>query len=979
MIRTIFFLLACFSIFQLRAQGWTHLHGLPLQNPLDKAELNSIEKVPGNGYILAGYKELQGQPERPLLLHLDEYGNETLVRSYSLDSSSFHQVIPTSDGGYLGVLTRNSVWFSTPLSEIIKLDVAGDSVWSYTLPSQSSSPQISEDLIFESPGGGYGLLTFFGDSVSFNISYPRLTLLDTSGALTMDTTYTSLPSDLLLRSCQGVDGSFFITGVYHDNSNNSEQRTLSRLSPSGQLLWNKFISPPSIGSAPFPRHSFCVPTADTGIVVILEQLTTSAVSSSRVVKYNSLGDEIWSYSLPTTDPSYPAEIHLDSLGILVMTTRSNDAKIWDLDLQGGLRNMTIIPSFPGLISGDNSSAYYLWNILRSEDGHIVVSGRITDGTRLPFVMKLDSTNSAVANLVSGKVFFDSTADCSQQSIEPGLRNWLVSANGNPIGFTDSLGAYSEFVGSGNYALTVAPPANNWVNFWDFNCPSNPDSHLVSFALGQADTLDTLDFSMVAAIECPLLYVDISTPLLRRCDTANYFVHYCNYGTIAPDSAYVVVELDSSLSLVGASLPYAQLSGTNSFRFQLDTVHVGDCGNFTLQTEVFCDSLNPGRIHCVNAHIYPDTICSSPNPNWSGASLQVVGECVNGDSVRFTITNVGTANMVSGTGVWVVEDDILRQIGSAQLNVGEDSIFSVPANGSTWATLVDQVPNHPGPSLPRAIIEGCGIDSTGRFSVGYAGLFAEDDLPPYISIDCQADIAAYDPNDKIGFPLGVGSQHEIFASDELEYTIRFQNTGNDTAFKVVLRDRIPQTLDLSTIVMGASSHPFSLDIRNGGVVEWILDPIILPDSATNPEASQGFVRFSIRQNPNNQIGTRIENQVSIYFDYNPPIVTAPSWHTLRGPYQMLPTVSEQPKDGKGSILAFPNPFSESITFELKEIRGKSMRFELFDITGRMVRSMVMPNTKSFSVDRDGLTEGMYIYRLLVDDKRMGGGKILVQSR
>src|SRR5262249_13810922 len=47
--------------------------------------------------------------------------------------------------------------------------------------------------------------------------------------------------------------------------------------------------------------------------------------------------------------------------------------------------------------------------------------------------------------------------------------------------------------------------------------------------------------------------------------------------------------------------------------------------------------------------------------------------------------------------------------------------------------------------------------------------------------------SYDPNDKTAEPVGTGDDHFIPADTTLHYLIRFQNTGNDTAFNIVVRD------------------------------------------------------------------------------------------------------------------------------------------------------------------------------------------------
>ncbi|MCB0556652.1 MAG: hypothetical protein KDD02_24110, partial [Phaeodactylibacter sp.] len=64
------------------------------------------------------------------------------------------------------------------------------------------------------------------------------------------------------------------------------------------------------------------------------------------------------------------------------------------------------------------------------------------------------------------------------------------------------------------------------------------------------------------------------------------------------------------------------------------------------------------------------------------------------------------------------------------------------------------------------------------------------------------------NDKQGFPRGYGDEHYIYPGTDLEYLVRFQNTGNDTAFLVVIRDTLSEFLDIATVRPGAASHPYT---------------------------------------------------------------------------------------------------------------------------------------------------------------------------
>jgi uncharacterized repeat protein (TIGR01451 family) len=117
---------------------------------------------------------------------------------------------------------------------------------------------------------------------------------------------------------------------------------------------------------------------------------------------------------------------------------------------------------------------------------------------------------------------------------------------------------------------------------------------------------------------------------------------------------------------------------------------------------------------------------------------------------------------------------------------------------------------------------------------------------------------------------------IIGADEwLDYVIRFQNTGTDTAFNIVVTDTLAAELDMASFQQGAASHPFSIAFNQGRVVEWTFNNILLPDSGTNEALSHGLVSFRTKPVQPLLPGTVISNAANIYFDFNPPVITEPS--------------------------------------------------------------------------------------------------------
>jgi uncharacterized repeat protein (TIGR01451 family) len=142
------------------------------------------------------------------------------------------------------------------------------------------------------------------------------------------------------------------------------------------------------------------------------------------------------------------------------------------------------------------------------------------------------------------------------------------------------------------------------------------------------------------------------------------------------------------------------------------------------------------------------------------------------------------------------------------------------------------------------------------------------------------LCAYDPNDKQSFPFGYSEPHYVEPEEELEYLVRFQNTGNFQAFNVLVRDTISEDLDLNSFELVAHSHSVQTFINpSTREIQFYFENINLPDSNCCEPESHGF--FSYRIAPLNDLShdTRIENTAHIYFDSNPAVVTNTTWNTV----------------------------------------------------------------------------------------------------
>lgn len=574
-------------------------------------------------------------------------------------------------------------------------------------------------------------------------------------------------------------------------------------------------------------------------------------------------------------------------------------------------------------------------------------------------------NPAPCTKISGIVVQDGNGNCIPEALEQGLGNWYLRAsgpNGTFYGVTQMDGSYDMQVEPGNYVVNVLLPNG----FSGTLCQNN-----LPVSLPTLGASSTADFALQNLPDCPLMFVDITNGPLRRCFSNNHFsLQCCNIGTATATDAYLDVQLPPFMTIQYASLPYQDLGG-GLLRFALGNMAPFDCRFIQIITKISCDAVL-GQTLCVEAHAYPEGDCFSNNAQWSGALLSVASRC-EPDSLKFVLKNTGTASMTVPLDYIVIEDGIMGYQGmSAPLSVGDSMIVSLPANGSTWRIEAVQEPFTPQNAQPVLSVEGC--SNTGSFTTGLFNQFPYPDGPLWIDIECDEVIGSYDPNDKQGLPLGYGPNGNILPGQYLEYKIRFQNTGTDTAFTVVIRDTLSQALDLTSVRPGASSHPYVYTVNGEGILIFDFPNIMLPDSNVNQEASQGFVEFQVSQRDSLPLGTVIQNTAAIYFDFNDPVITNTTRHTVNRNFVMIRAWA--PGKPVYSVLVAPNPAQQYAEISIPEAPpGGDYQLLLYSLDGRLQQS-IQENAPRFRLDGTQTADGIYVFKVLRNGEILGSGKLVI---
>jgi len=274
-------------------------------------------------------------------------------------------------------------------------------------------------------------------------------------------------------------------------------------------------------------------------------------------------------------------------------------------------------------------------------------------------------------------------------------------------------------------------------------------------------------------------------------------------------------------------------------------------------------------------------------------------------------------------------------------------------------------------MPSVTVEGCG-----GLHPGLVTIFPTENTNPAIAVYCRESTNSYDPNDKQALPEGYGAEHFIEKNTALNYMIRFQNTGTDTAFKVVLVDTLSERLDAASVRLGAASHPYQFDLLQGNILRITFDNILLPHKAVNEDGSQGFVQFSIQQAADNPDGTRIENTAAIYFDFNAPVITNQTFHTIGSKFVAVVSTNEALSD-LPQLKVFPNPTTDVVSFNTASPLGETVAFTLTDAQGRLVQQR-QDVRFPFVLPRGTLENGTYFFQFSSQNGRqMWSGKLLVK--
>lgn len=218
---------------------------------------------------------------------------------------------------------------------------------------------------------------------------------------------------------------------------------------------------------------------------------------------------------------------------------------------------------------------------------------------------------------------------------------------------------------------------------------------------------------------------------------------------------------------------------------------------------------------------------------------------------------------------------------------------------------------------------------------------------------QTITSAYDPNDKQSNP----HIYVLPNVKKIDYQIRFQNIGSDTAYGVTVLDTVDTRLPLKEITINSASHPYRFAVINN-VLFWRFDGIMLPPVKTDEPRSHGWIRYSSKLAQGLPIGTEILNKAFIYFDYEKAVITNEALIRLVQDTLAMGT-PEKPKALNETIRMYPNPAGSF--FVLENTGKEAENIEVYSLLGEKIQVFNLKKETQLIINTTDWKNGVYFIR------------------
>jgi len=838
-------------------------------------------------------------------------------------TDQLYSIQQTTDGGYIlggwsesyisGDKTENS--FGGSDYWVVKLDSIGNIQWQNTIGGNSGDVLYSFQ---QTTDGGYilgGVSTsnISGDKTENSQGYIDywVVKLDASGNIQWQNTIGGNSDDYLTSIQQTTDGGYILGGW--SNSNISGDKTensqgyydywVLKLDPTGNIQWQNTIG----GSINDQLYSI-QQTIDGGY--ILGGWSNSNISGDKtensqgtdywVVKLDASGNIQWQNTIGGSFLDYLNCMQQTSDGGFILAGSSQSGISGDKteDSQGGSDYWVVKLDAFGNIQWQNSiggnSDDYLTSIQQTIDGGYILGGYSNSG------ISGDKTENYQGLYDYWVVKLDATGNIQWQNTIGG-NSWdeLISIQQtNDGGYI--LGGHSSSGISGDKTENSQGDYDYWV------VKLTNKISLINGKIYIDANSNTIQDSNEINLPNRMITEQNTGRIAFSEQNGNYNVSVLDTGNFTVSAA--TLNYYNSVPLVHTAYfnSIQQVDSLNDFAFQPNGIINDVCVKLTpvsLFRSGFDATYNISFVNNGTTTLTP-TVIFFPDT-----------------SVSFVTSSATPASVTTDSIVWNIGALTPFQSGNIVVTVNVHTGLPI---GSLINSRV-RIEPVAGDANP-----GCNYSEWGVFTTG-----------------------SFDPND-ILVNRDTLFTTEIPNPPYLDYIIRFQNTGNDTAFNVkVLNPLDTNKLQLNTLEYVASSHPVNMNfIYHERNMEFKFDNILLPDSNVNESLSHGFIHYRIKPKTSLVLNDNIQNNAAIYFDFNDPVIT-----NTATTHVVLPTgiASYQSPE---NIQLFPNPAQSEIN--LQHITAVE-KIQVIDVLGKIVFEKNTNNQQYLKINISQVQNGVYFVK------------------
>jgi hypothetical protein len=593
------------------------------------------------------------------------------------------------------------------------------------------------------------------------------------------------------------------------------------------------------------------------------------------------------------------------------------------------------------------------------------------GSQCEFDLSYPSTQvSANFGTVRGNVLWDKNSDCQKDGNDFLLKDALLvfkkSATDSVFTSVDKNGFYELSLPLGTYETYTSVGGEK--RLWK-NCAFSKN-----LTLSVPNAIVNKDFLLQKEKDCSIIETDLIANAFVANEKTSLVVKYKNIGTAKANNAIAKVSLDPSLFMVNVSKPFAK--NNNIITVALGNLEAQESGSFTISVKN-ANNLTNAQAIVNKAEMSPDAVCFD-NPAWTGGEIQIFATCEK-DSVRFSAQiNGAVKTPINGI---IIEDDIMMftKKNITTLNPKDSVVvFTTPATGKTYRLEVDQTINYPQRSMPSVTVEGCRKGNSGSFSVGYYNQFSQDDADFAKDIDVRETETTIASASKIASPKGVSTERYIAQNQDIEYFIRFKNKELNPVKQLYIVDTLSESMDLSTLRMGAANLPFEYEVTGKNLLQFKLSDALIYGEQVNADSAEFFVKYRISQKKDLPLGTLIQSRAAIFTNLAVNLIlTEKTQHKVGKDFLKIKVASQEVFLQGVEVAVFPNPFSENAEIIVKGLSNSDdlLTLQIIDNQGKIIEKQEQTGS-IFAIKNNHWAKGVYFYHIHNRKQKLASGKFIV---